>query len=45
MPNETNDLPPPVNHIFVDYENVPTVGRGKLSAGIRRRLAINPVTA
>ena len=22
MPNETNDLPPPVNHVFVDYENV-----------------------
>jgi hypothetical protein len=22
MPKESNDLPPPVNHIFVDYENV-----------------------
>lgn len=22
MPKEPNDLPPPVNHIFVDYENV-----------------------
>lgn len=22
MPNTTNDLPPPINHIFVDYENV-----------------------
>jgi hypothetical protein len=22
MLNETNDLPPPVNHVFVDYENV-----------------------
>jgi len=22
MANETNDLPPPVNHVFVDYENV-----------------------
>lgn len=22
MPNETNDLPPPVNHVFVDFENV-----------------------
>jgi len=22
MPNEINDLPPPVNHVFVDYENV-----------------------
>lgn len=22
MPNETNELPPPVNHVFVDYENV-----------------------
>ncbi len=22
MPNESNDLPPPVNHVFVDYENV-----------------------
>ena len=25
MPNETNDLPPPVNHVFVDYENVHAV--------------------
>ena len=22
MPNETNDLPPPVSHIFVDFENI-----------------------
>ena len=25
MPTVTNDLPPPVNHVFVDYENVHTV--------------------
>lgn len=25
MNNQTNDLPPPVNHVFVDYENVHTV--------------------
>ena len=25
MPKETNDLPPPVNHVFVDYENVHAV--------------------
>jgi hypothetical protein len=25
MPTETVDLPPPVNHVFVDYENVHTV--------------------
>lgn len=25
MQTETNDLPPPVNHVFVDYENVHTV--------------------
>lgn len=25
MPNETNNLPPPVNHVFVDYENVHAV--------------------
>jgi len=25
MPNESNDLPPPINHVFVDYENVHAV--------------------
>lgn len=25
MPSETNNLPPPINHVFVDYENVHTV--------------------
>jgi hypothetical protein len=28
MPNEINHLPPPVNHVFVDYENVHTVDPG-----------------